>query len=138
MSAMTNVTLHFPLTEYHRRIARTRVAMAERGLDLVIVSDPSNMSWLTGYDGWSFYTHQAVLLGLEGEPVWWGRGMDAQGARRTVFMHPDNIIGYEDTYVQNPLKHPMEDLSRVIASRGWRQCADRRRDGQLLVLGGGE
>ena len=61
---MTNVTLYFPLAEYHRRIARTRAAMIEKGLDLIIVSDPSNMAWLTGYDGWSFYTHQAVLLGL--------------------------------------------------------------------------
>jgi ectoine hydrolase len=48
--------------------------------ELRIVSDPSNMGWLTGYDGWSFYVHQAVLVGLEGEPVWWGRGMDANGA----------------------------------------------------------
>jgi ectoine hydrolase len=119
MAGMTNVTLHFPLSEYQRRIARTRQAMATRGLDVIVVSDPSNMAWLTGYDGWSFYTHQAVLLGLEGEPVWWGRGMDAQGAKRTVFMSHDNIIGYDDSYVQNPLKHPMEDLARHIAARGW-------------------
>ena len=59
-----SAALHFPLAEYHRRIARTRAAMQAKGLDLVIVSDPSNMAWLTGYDGWSFYTHQAVLLGL--------------------------------------------------------------------------
>ena len=116
---MTQVQLHFPLAEYHRRVAKTRAAMAMRGLDLVIVSDPSNMAWLTGYDGWSFYVHQAVLLGLEGEPVWWGRGMDAQGAKRTVFMSPDNIVGYADTYVQNPECHPMDQLSEVIASRGW-------------------
>ncbi len=119
---MSTVALHFPLAEYHRRIAKTRAAMAARHLDLVIVSDPSNMAWLTGYDGWSFYTHQAVLLGLEGEPVWWGRGMDAQGAKRTVFMAHDNIIGYEDTYVQNPAKHPMDQLSTVIASRGWERA----------------
>lgn len=111
--------LHFPLSEYHRRIARTRAAMQENGIELMIVSDPSNMAWLTGYDGWSFYVHQAVLLGLEGEPVWWGRGMDAQGAKRTVFMSNDNIIGYADTYVQNPEHHPMEDLARVIVARGW-------------------
>ncbi len=116
---MSGVTLHFPLTEYRRRIAKTRHAMAEKGLDLIIVSDPSNMAWLTGYDGWSFYTHQAVLLGLEGEPVWWGRGMDAQGAKRTVFMAHDNVIGYDDTYVQNPARHPMEDLARNVAARGW-------------------
>ncbi len=83
MAQMTDVTLHFPLAEYRRRIDKTRKAMAAKGLDLIVVSDPSNMAWLTGYDGWSFYTHQAVLLGLEGDPVWWGRGMDAQGAKRT-------------------------------------------------------
>ena len=118
---MTTVTLHFPLEEYHRRIALTRKAMAEKGLDLIIVSDPSNMAWLTGYDGWSFYVHQGVLLGLEGEPVWWGRAMDAQGAKRTVFMGHDNIVGYDDTYVQNPLKHPMKQLAQVIAARDWDQ-----------------
>ena len=119
MPAMTNAMLHFPLEEYHRRIALTRRAMAEKGLELIIVSDPSNMAWLTGYDGWSFYVHQGVLLGLEGEPVWWGRGMDAQGAKRTVFMAHDNIVGYDDTYVQNPLRHPMDQLSAIIAARGW-------------------
>ena len=66
-------TLHFPMSEYDRRIAKTRAEMSRRGLDLMIISDPSNMAWLTGYDGWSFYVHQAVLLALDGEPVWWGR-----------------------------------------------------------------
>ena len=61
---MTEATLHFPIAEYQRRIAKTRKAMQARGLDLILVSDPSNMEWLTGYNGWSFYVHQAVLLGL--------------------------------------------------------------------------
>ena len=93
--------------------------MVARDVELIIVTDPSNMAWLTGYDGWSFYTHQAVLLGLEGEPVWWGRGMDALGAKRTVFMSHENIVGYDDTYVQNPDKHPMETLAVLIGARGW-------------------
>ncbi len=116
---MTDVTLHFPLSEYERRIAKTRRAMAARGLDLMIVSDPSNMAWLTGYDGWSFYVHQAVLLGLEGEPVWWGRGMDGNGAKRTAFMGHDNIVGYPDHFVQSTERHPMDHLAREIADRGW-------------------
>ena len=116
---MTQSALHFPLAEYHRRIAKARAAMAAKGVEVLIASDPSNMAWLTGYDGWSFYVHQAVLLGLDGEPVWWGRGMDAQGAKRTVFMDHGNIAGYDDTYVQNSAKHPMDQLSEVIAARGW-------------------
>ncbi|MDG1532120.1 MAG: ectoine hydrolase DoeA [Paracoccaceae bacterium] len=110
--------LPFTLAEYQARIAKTRHAMTVAGLDAIFVTDPSNMAWLTGYDGWSFYVHQGVLLTLDGDPMWWGRGMDANGAKRTVFMRHDDILGYDDTYVQNPEKHPMEDLSKHIRARG--------------------
>lgn len=111
--------LPFPQSEYDRRIALARADMARRGLDLVIVSDPSNMAWLTGYDGWSFYVHQAVLLPMAGEPVWWGRRMDANGALRTCFMAQDNISGYPDHFVQSTERHPMDHLCGLIAERGW-------------------
>ncbi|MAS04313.1 MAG: ectoine hydrolase DoeA [Ahrensia sp.] len=109
----------FTPEEYQSRIDRIRGVMAEKGLDLLVISDPSNMHYVTGYDGWSFYTHQAALLAMDGEPVWWGRGIDALGARRTVSMDDANIVGYEDSYVQNPDKHPMETLADLIKARGW-------------------
>ena len=59
----------FSQGEYDRRIAKTRAAMADAGLDAIFVTDPSNQAWLTGYDGWSFYVHQGVILGLAGEPI---------------------------------------------------------------------
>lgn len=113
---MTTTEANFTTSEYHARLSKTRNAMAAKGLDAIFVTDPSNMSWLTGYDGWSFYVHQGVLLTLEGEPIWWGRAMDALGAKRTVFMQSgDSIRGYDDTFVQNPDKHPMQELSFLIA-----------------------
>ncbi len=116
---MIEPTLRFSREEYDERIAKTRAAMERVGVDVIIVSDPSNMAWLTGYDGWSFYVHQAVLLGLEGEPIWYGRGQDAQGAYRTCFMHQDNVIGYPDHYVQSTERHPMDYLSARMVERGW-------------------
>ena len=73
------MALHFDDYEFFRRRHRLLDAMEERKLDGVLLFQQESMFWLTGYDGWSFYVHQGVLLGLEGEPVWWGRGMDAQG-----------------------------------------------------------
>jgi ectoine hydrolase len=119
MDIMTSPTLYFSRAEYAARIAKTRKAMAAKGVDLIIVSDPSNMAWLTGYDGWSFYVHQCVLLGMEGDPVWFGRGQDGNGAKRTVFMSHDDIIGYPDNYVQSTERHPMDYLSARIVERGW-------------------
>ncbi|KWF85483.1 ectoine hydrolase DoeA [Burkholderia diffusa] len=112
--------LAFERSEYAARVAKTRAAMQRAGIDLLIVTDPTNMAWLTGYDGWSFYVHQCVLLPMDGEPVWYGRGQDANGAKRTVFMSHDNIVGYPDHYVQSTARHPMDYLStEVIAARGW-------------------
>ena len=104
----------FEKKEYDFRISKVRKSMDEKHIEVLIISDPSNMSWLTGYDGWSFYVHQCVVLTLEGEPVWYGRGMDVNGAKRTVFMQNENIIGYADDYVQNPHKHPMDFLSEIF------------------------
>lgn len=116
---MTTANLKFSREEYAARLAKTRKAMEQRGVDLLIVSDPSNMAWLTGYDGWSFYVHQAVIVPPDGEPVWYGRGQDANGAKRTAYLSHENIIGYADHYVQSTERHPMDFLAQVLTERGW-------------------
>ena len=108
----------FEKEEYNIRLAKVRKSMDEKNIEVLIVTDPSNMSWLTGYDGWSFYVHQCVVLTPEGEPLWYGREMDVNGAKRTVFMRNENIFGYADDYVQNPLKHPMDYLSEIFREKG--------------------
>jgi ectoine hydrolase len=109
--------LPFSTDEYRARIARTEAEMAARGLDALIVTDPSNMNWLTGYDGWSFYVHQCVVL-IPGEtPLWFGRGQDAAGARRTVWMGETGIDSYPDHYVQSTERHPMDLLAARLADR---------------------
>lgn len=110
--------LPFAPEEYSARLAKTRAAMAGAGIDLLIVSDPSNMAWLTGYDGWSFYVHQAVILGLDAGPIWFGRGQDAAGARRTTWLPETDIVGYPDHYVQSVERHPMEYLSAILTDLG--------------------
>ena len=111
----------FEKEEYEIRISKVRKSMAEKNIEVLIVTDPSNMAWLTGYDGWSFYVHQCVVLSLESEPFWYGRGMDANGAKLTVFMQHENIIGYPDDYVQNPEKHPMDYLCKILTEKNWAQ-----------------
>ena len=111
--------LPFEKSEYERRLARVREAMAAQQLDLLFIEDPSNMAWLTGYDGWSFYVHQGVLVFLDEDPVWWGRSQDANGALRTVWMEDSHVAWYPDHYVQSTLCHPMELLAAMIRDRGY-------------------
>lgn len=114
-----SVRLNFPRAEYAARLAKTRRAMESAKIELLIVSDPSNMHWLTGYDGWSFYVHQCVLISMDHEPVWYGRQQDANGARRTAYLDHADIIGYPDDYVQSRERHPMDRLSQIMTDRGW-------------------
>ena len=116
---MPDVDLPFSRAEYADRLAKTRAAMDAVGVEVLFTCDPSNMAWLTGYDGWSFYVHQGVIIGPEGEPIFWGRGMDAIGATRTCYIADENIIGYADSFVMATDRHPMTDLARIIAERGW-------------------
>lgn len=115
---MTAAELPFSRQEYARRLAKVRRAMAEKGIDALFVEDPSNMSWITGYDGWSFYVHQGVIVLHDADPVWWGRSQDANGAVRTVWMQDDRVRGYADDYVQSAVRHPMQDLAALLRELG--------------------
>lgn len=114
-----SIELPFTLDEYATRLDKVRTAMNDRGLDVLVVTDPSNMAWLTGYDGWSFYTHQGVVISLEDAPTWWGRAQDSKGALRTVYMARDKIVGYPDNFVQSTQRHPHQHLAAMLAEKGF-------------------
>ncbi len=110
----------FDREEYLARIGKTKQSMERSGVEVLICADPANMNYLTGYDGWSFYVPQVVVVALDQEePIWIGRGMDVNGAKHTSFLKPENIIGYPDSYVQNPVKHPMNFAADLLKEKGW-------------------
>ncbi|MGY0576169.1 M24 family metallopeptidase [Bradyrhizobium sp. RDM12] len=116
---MTAVELRFDVSEYQERLRKTRKAMERAEVDLLILTDPANMGWLTGYDGWSFYVHQCVVVAPDGPPIWFGRKMDANGARRTTYLDEGSIRYYQDHYVQSDLHHPMTVLGELIQAEGF-------------------
>jgi len=110
----------FPTSEYERRVERTRERMREAGLDALLVTDPANMNYLTGYESWSFYVHQGVLVTLDADPVWIGREMDAKSAEVTTWMADERVHYYTDDYVQSPHdKHPMDYVASVVEEYGY-------------------
>ncbi|MEO3414509.1 M24 family metallopeptidase [Roseovarius sp. CAU 1744] len=115
---MIHKDLPFSQGEYQRRLTKTRAAMDKAGIDVLFVTDPSNQNWLTGYDGWSFYVHQGVLIFPDDDPIWWGRRQDANGGVRTVWMDDDRVQGYADHFVQSTVRHPMQDLAQRLRNMG--------------------
>ena len=109
----------FTKAEFAHRLAATKQRMETAGLDALIVCDPANMNYLTGYDGWSFYVHQAVVVAQDiARPLWFGRAQDVNGARLTTVLADGDIVGYSDDHVQSTTKHPMQALARLLEGRG--------------------
>lgn len=109
----------FSVEEYKIRMNKTKQKMLEYGMEVLVLSNPSNMCYLTGYDAWSFYVHQVVIVFVdEEEPLWIGRGMDARGAELTTWMSKPNILYYPDDYVQSTIKHPMDFVAAELEYRG--------------------
>ena len=109
----------FSKVEYNRRLAETKKRMGDAGFDLIICQDPANMGWLTGFDGWSFYTPQVVLVHLNEEPIWFGRAQDAKAAHITTDIPANNIIGYSEKLIHHATGHPYDELAELIKHRGW-------------------
>lgn len=108
----------FTKDEYDERLYRVRQSMRDSNLDALIIGDPSNINWLTGYDAWSFYTPQMMLVGLDKGPFWMGREMDAGAARFTTYLTSDQIIAYPEDLVQRVNTHPAIFLADQIAALG--------------------
>jgi ectoine hydrolase len=111
-------TDRFDAAEYADRLARVRDAMSATGLEVVLATDPANMYWLTGYDAWSFYSHQAVIVPLDADPIWWGRELDVAGARITTWLDDDRIIGFPEAHIQSDERHPHSDLGDLLTDLG--------------------
>lgn len=123
MSVVKTRDVVFDRGELAARLARVRAAMDRDGIELLVLSDPCNIYYLTGYDAWSFYTPQALLVGPDGEPLWFGRQMDTTGVGMTTWLETDSILGYPDALVQNPPAHPFTDLAEHLRARGWDRLA---------------
>ena len=109
----------FSKAEYNRRLVETKKRMADAGFDMIVCQDPANMGWLTGFDGWSFYTPQVILVHLDEEPIWFGRAQDAKAAHITTDIPADNIIGYSEELIHHATGHPYDELVDFIKARGW-------------------
>lgn len=115
------MALTFTLEEYQARLARLRARMSDQGIELLLVNDPANINYLTGYDGWSFYVPQLVAVSLNDglPPTWIGRRMDAAQAPLTSWLPAEHVVGYPETYVQAADRHPMDWIAGCLRERGW-------------------
>ena len=110
----------FKKEEFKGRLSKIKAEMIKERLDILLIASPANQFYITGYDGWSFYTPQMVIIDINSEqPMWLGRAMDAVGAKFTSYLKKENIIPYPDEYVASKDRHPINYLCKIIKKKKW-------------------
>lgn len=87
--------LSFPIEEYERRLHELRERMEARQLDVVMITDPENLLYLTGYQttGYSFF--QALIVPLDKEPFMVTRLLEDSNILPRTWV--ENTWPYNDT-----------------------------------------
>lgn len=110
----------FPREEFMTRLDKVKKSMKEKDIDVLLITDPANMCYLTGHNAWSFYVHQMVLVDVNEEmPYFIGRYMDAfSGVVKTTYLDEAHVRAYSDDHVQSLTKHPMDYVAKVVKELG--------------------
>jgi len=110
----------FEKKEYKERLKKVKDLMQKQDIDLLVSHDPANMNYLTGYDAWSFYYAQCVLVHVnEDEPICFLRAQDVGGGYIKTYIQHKNIIAYDEKYIHTWPLHPYQYLVEIIKQRKW-------------------
>ena len=103
--------MNFTVKEYKNRLKKVQSEMQKKGIELLISQDTANINYLTGYDAWSFYYSQCVIVHVNSdEPLCFVRAQDAGGAFITTYLKKENIIIYDEKYIHTWPTHPYDAL----------------------------
>ena len=112
--------MNFTDKEYKNRLKKVQSEMQKKGIELLISQDTANINYLTGYDAWSFYYSQCVIIHVNSdEPLCFVRAQDAGGAFITTYLKKENIIIYDEKYIHTWPTHPYDALVDLIKKKKW-------------------
>ena len=103
--------LAFSVAEYKQRLAACRRHMAKKNLDVLVVTTPENIFYLSGYQTPGYYTSQCLIVPMTGEPVHISRGIE----ETNVWML--SWIERSESYMDHT--DPMELFAEILKKDGF-------------------
>ena len=104
-----NPRLGFPLSEYQRRYDVVMTRLREAKLDAMLVKNPENICYLTGYETPGHYNYHGLLLSAD-EPV--------MVMRRFEEVNIEEFSWLSETVTIEDHEHPAEVAARLLAQKG--------------------
>ena len=110
----------FSKNEFKDRLKKVQLSMQKKGIELLISQDTANINYLTGYDAWSFYYAQCVIVHINSdEPICFIRAQDAGGAFIKTYLKKENIVIYDEKYIHTWPSHPYDALVNLLKKNKW-------------------
>lgn len=104
-------SLPFPQAEYDARLAAVQAAMETRGQDVLILNDPENIYYLSGFRTIGFYSYMALVVPLSGKPIHVNRLIEMSTLQGTSCVEGRRL--YPDT------EDPIKATASLIEEQGW-------------------
>lgn len=111
MSELVGRECVFAPEELQGRQARTRAALTTAGLDLLLVTGPENIFWLTGQQTPGYYTFQALFFPANAEPFFLIRELEARNCEANGYI--TDVVTYQDD------ETPAEATVKLVNDRGF-------------------
>lgn len=104
--------MHVSAAETARRMSSTLAAIAEAGLDGLVMFKPESHYWLTGYDTFGYCFFQALVLRGDGDLVLLTRSADLRQAQLTSTIQDIRV------WVDRDDADPARDLAVLLREKG--------------------
>jgi len=130
------MALHFSETELANRRAKTCAAMAEVGIDALLMFRQESMFYLTGYDTFGYVFFQCMVLDSSGRLALLTRAPDLRQARHTSVVEDIRVwVDHPDASPSDQLRDMLEDFGLRGKTLGieWEAYGLTARNGQRLT-----
>lgn len=110
----------FPRSEYLRRLTAVKSEMKKREVDVLLVTTPANITYLSGYTSKSGYVPQGLVVSSKDEePTFITRRMDGPAAIHQMFIDRSHVIGYPEALIANPDRDGYDAIIDCILDGGF-------------------
>lgn len=87
--------LPFPVAEFRARCDAVRERMQAAGIDVLLLTSPENIYYLSGYHSLGYFTFQMMFLPVDRDPFILTRYLNTDTVRIMAWF--DDVEGYQDT-----------------------------------------
>src|SRR4030043_382493 len=86
--------LIFSREEFQRRVSAVQAGMTKTGLDVLFLFSPEHIFYLSGYQTFGYFSYQALIVPVKGEPVLVLRFLETFLAR--LYSWVNQVVPWDD------------------------------------------